>query len=108
MMEDKLNSFNIYNNQYNMFKDIIKFNDKDPIYSNEYSIPISNKYYIMLLNNEDDTNKILNYLYNDDRDVDSPFDDILNMIGFDEEQIYNMTFANTDLKYIEKQINNSC
>jgi hypothetical protein len=60
----------------------------------------------MLLNNNNDTNNILNYLYNDNRDLDSPFNKIINMIGFDEEQIYNIIFTNTDLKYIEKQINN--
>lgn len=99
--------FNIYANQFKMFIDVIKYNNDDYLYSEEYSIPISNKYYIMLLNNNvDETNNLINYLFNENRDIENPFDDLINTISFDKDQVYNMNLNNTHIKEIEQNINN--
>jgi hypothetical protein len=103
-------NFTIYNNKQKLFSDIILYNNENPIFYGDYNIPISNKYYIMLMDmNDKDTNNIIEYLYNEDRDLPNPFDDSLtidNNIGFDKDQVYQINLNTDNIKQIDMELTN--
>lgn len=102
------NQFNIYNIQKNMFRDIIQMNNSNLVYSNEYNIQVSNKYYIMMLNeNILETTEILNYLLNENRNINNPFNDVRNVAGFDLDQIYKINITEENMKEISNNITNT-
>jgi hypothetical protein len=103
-------NFTIYNNKQKLFSDLIVYNNKNPIFLGDYNIPISNKYYIMLMDmNDKDINKIIEYLYNEDRDLPNPFDESLtvdNNIGFDKDQVYQINLNTDNIKQIDMELIN--
>ena len=103
-------NFTIYNNKQKLFSDLIVFNNENPIFYGDYNIPISNKYYIMIMDmNDKDTNNIIEYLYNEDRDLPNPFDDNLsvdNNIGFDKDQVYQINLCTDNIKQIDTELTN--
>jgi len=82
-----MSQLNIYNDKLSLFTDIISYNEQDIIYSKEYNLPVSNKYFIFIL---DPNNKEIQNYYNklfNNYDNEILKDKI--KINFDEDQIYN-------------------
>lgn len=94
----------IYNNNNELFIDVIEYNNSNPYYMPEYNIPVSNKYYVLLLdNNNNDVKNIIDYITGEDRDI-KPLGDI-DLLTFDYEQMLFIDLQNNSLKNIDKHVN---
>ena len=105
-----MTNFTIYNNNQKLFSDLIEYNNENPIHLGEYNIPISNKYYIMIMDIKDKhINNIIEYLYNENRETSNPFGDgftIDNNIGFDKDQVYSINLHTENIKEISIELTN--
>ena len=107
-----MTKLNIYKDKLSLFTDIVSYNEKDMIYSEEYNLPVSNKYFIFILdpNNKDFLNyynKILNNDENNDNDDND--NEILKdkiKINFDEDQIYNYNILKNNFKDVDAKLEN--
>jgi hypothetical protein len=101
------NNFNIFDDKISLFSDLVLYNNENPTYYGDYNIPLSNKYYIILIDqNDQENNNIINYLFNDDREADNPFENINNNIGFDRDQVYQINLLKDNIKQIDNELNN--
>ncbi len=99
-----MSNLNIYNDKFSLFTDIISYNEQDIIYSKEYNLPISNKYFIFIL---DPNNKEIQNYYNklfNNYDNEILKDKI--KINFDEDQVYNYNILKNNFKDFDIQFKN--
>jgi hypothetical protein len=100
-----MSKLNIYNDKLSLFTDIISYNEEDMIFTEEYNLPVSNKYFIFILdpNNTD----ILNY-YNkliNNNDNDEILKDKIK-INFDEDQIYYYNILKNNFNDVDIEFEN--
>lgn len=100
-----MSKLNIYNDKLSLFTDIISYNEEDMFYTEEYNLPVSNKYFIFILdpNNTD----ILNY-YNkliNNNDNDEILKDKIK-INFDEDQIYYYNILKNNFNDVDIELEN--
>lgn len=92
-----------------LFNYIIKINSENPFISQFYNFPISNKYYITILDETDKrTNKIFKYIENTSREVKYPFeieDDVPYEFALEEEQFYKINLFQTNIKELDANFN---
>ncbi len=99
-----MSNLNIYNDKFSLFTDIISYNEQDIIYSKEYNLPVSNKYFIFIL---DPNNKEIQNYYNklfNNYDNEILKDKI--KINFDEDQVYNYNILKNNFKDFDIQFKN--
>ncbi len=102
--------FNVYNNPDKLFNYLNEINNKDLLYLNEYNIPISNKYFITLVNLQDEPfESFFSYIFDDTREVLCPFvieENNKNTTGlkWDSEQFYSIILGEKSLFQLEKDI----
>ena len=91
----------------NTFKKIIEINNKNIIYSEEFNIPISNKYYIFLFDNSDDLFiNLSKYIIDEEIDSKYDFSELNCSLTFDQEQILSINILNNDITKTEIELNN--
>lgn len=102
--------FRVFNNIDNFFNNIIVTNNEDPIYptkTNE-SIPISNKYFLTILNDKnDDIKNFFDYINDDTRTIEYPFKKNKNIdysFMIEQEQIYQIDLENSNLGEISSNL----
>ena len=109
-----MTKLNIYKDKLSLFTDIVSYNEKDMIYSEEYNLPVSNKYFIFILdpNNKDFLNYYNKILNNDDENNENNENDdneILKdkvKINFDEDQIYYYNILKNNFKDVDAKLEN--
>ena len=81
------------------FKNIVNINNSGIIYSGDLNIPISNKYFIFLFDNSNETFINLIKYITDEEEIDSSFDfsQIQCSISFEKEQILSINILNNDI-----------
>jgi len=96
---------NYYNNTEELFKNLIIYNESNIELLGEMQIPITNIYYLLLVNNNDILiNSIFDYL-TDNNDF-NPLNNFSKNLSFEKEQICKINIVKNTLKEIEKEINN--
>jgi len=103
------NSFNIYDNIANLFVELVRYNNTNPIHYSDYNIPMSNKYYIILFNPiNKEIDDMIEYLYNDERNLENPIPNVNidNSIGFDRDQVYEINLHTSNIKELNFNITN--
>jgi hypothetical protein len=100
-----MSKLNIYKDKLSLFTDIISYNEENMIFTEEYNLPVSNKYFIFILdpNNKD----ILNYynkLINNNDDEEILKDKI--KINFDEDQIYYYNILKNNFNDVDIELEN--
>jgi hypothetical protein len=90
----------IYTSTDLLYKDLIKYNEDDLIYTGEHNLPISNKYYIFIA---DTTNKDFMCYYNNlfSAVEESPLQDKIR-VNFDEDQVFMYDILNYNYKATDK------
>lgn len=111
-----MTKLNIYKDKLSLFTDIVSYNEKDMIYSEEYNLPISNKYFIFILdpNNKDFLNYYNKLLNNDDKNDENNENDNNDneifkdkvKINFDEDQIYYYNILKNNFKDVDAKLEN--
>ncbi len=102
--------FSIFDNSNKLFNYLYETNNKDLLYLNEYNIPISNKYFITLVNTQDEPfESFFSYILDETREVACPFaldENNKTNIGlkWDSEQFYSIILGEKSLKQIENDI----
>jgi len=94
----------IYTSTYLLYKDLIKYNEDDLIYTGEHNLPISNKYYIFIA---DTNNKDFMLYYNNlFSAIESTTEENLLQdkikVNFDEEQVFLYDILNYNYKATDK------
>lgn len=104
--------FRVFNKIDNLFNNIIITNNEDPIYptkTNE-SIPISNKYFLTILNNKNtDIKNFFDYINDNTRTLEYPFKKNKNInysFMVEWEQFYQIDLDNSNLNEISVNLNN--
>lgn len=102
----------IYNDYDDLVNNLIKINNNNPILasnSNYSLIPVSNKYYISILNLLDENVKNLNnYLNDNTRTLEYPFTKINNIdysLMLEKEQFYQIDITNESIHNISEELN---
>lgn len=104
--------FRVFNNIDNLFNNIIITNSEDPIYPNQTieSIPISNKYFLTILdNNKDEIKTFFDYINDNTRTIEYPFNKNKNIdysFMVEQEQFYQIDLENSNLKEISDNLDN--
>lgn len=104
--------FRVFNNIDNLFNNIIITNSEDPIYPNKTieSIPISNKYFLTILdNNKDEIKTFFDYINDNTRTIEYPFNKNKNIdysFMVEQEQFYQIDLENSNLKEISDNLDN--
>jgi hypothetical protein len=92
-----------------LFNHIIKFNSEEPIITDTYLIPISNKYYITLLDNtQKPIKKFFNYVKDESRVGTYPFvkeDNIDYEFALEKEQFYKIKLFKTNIRKLDDDLN---
>jgi hypothetical protein len=102
--------FRVFNKTENLFTNIIITNNEVPIYltKNIKSIPISNKYFLTLLDNKkDDIKSFFDYINDDTRSIEYPFKKNKNIdysFMVEIEQFYQIDLENSNLKEISNNL----
>lgn len=103
--------FRVFNKIDNLFNNIIITNNEDPIYptkTNE-SIPISNKYFLTILNNKNtDIKNFFDYINDNTRTLEYPFKKNKNInysFMVEWEQFYQIDLDNSNLNEISVNLN---
>jgi len=92
-----------YNNLQSLFTDLIKYNEANIELLGEMQVPITNIYYITMLELADSQIiKFLTYLI--DSDSSNPFDSFKSNISFDEEQLSNINLVKSSLQQLNVDI----
>jgi hypothetical protein len=102
--------FRVFNNIDNLFNNLVITNNEDPIFTSKTneSIPISNKYFLTILDNKnDDIKSFFDYINDDTRALQYPFKKNINidysfMVEF--EQFYEIDLENSNLKEISDNL----
>ena len=102
--------FRVFNNIDNLFNNLVITNNEDPIFTSKTneSIPISNKYFLTILDNKnDDIKSFFDYINDDTRALQYPFKKNKNidysfMVEF--EQFYEIDLENSNLKEISDNL----
>jgi len=89
----------IYTTINSLFKDLINYNEEDLIYTGEHNLPISNKYYIFI---SDNNNKDFMLYYNNlfFAEEVNPIQNI--KVNFDEEQVFLYDILKYNYKATDK------
>lgn len=104
--------FRVFNNIDNLFNNIVIINNEDPIYSTKTieSIPISNKYFLTILNyKNDDIKSFFDYINDYTRILEYPFKKNKNInysFMIENEQLYQIDLENSNLKEISNNLDN--
>ena len=92
-----------YLNVQQLFIDLIKYNEENIELLGEMQIPITNIYYFTIIDrNNSEINNIISYLM--DSTSPNPFDNFINNLTFDEEQICQINIVKSTLKEINSEI----
>lgn len=105
-----MSSFRIYNDFNELINELYRFNSSDLIYMDKYNLPVSNKYYLTIVNNFETTSKFkyfFDYAFDNTRTLEpnftvSPKTDI--KVDWDEEQFYMLTLGEKSLKDLDNEI----
>lgn len=102
--------FRVFNKIDNLFNNIIITNNENPIYqtkTNE-SVPISNKYFLTIFDNNDSEIKtFFNYIDDETRSIEYPFEKNKNIdysFMVEKEQFYQIDLDNSNLKEISHNL----
>ena len=98
--------FKIFNDHNLFFNEIINHNSKDTLMTNN-NIPISNKYFITITNNDEYFNLFYNYIFDDSRSIEYPFiknENIDYHLSFEKEQFYNIDIYNSNILELDNQL----
>ena len=111
-------TFNIINDTNTLFNNLYQINSKDLLFLNNYNLPMSNKYYITLVDIENKPfSDFLNYIFDETREQEPPF--ILDpntdtKLKWDKEQYYfieldkkNFFEIENDLVIVHSEISDS-
>jgi hypothetical protein len=104
--------FRVFNNIDNLFNNIVITNIEDPIYTNKTneSIPISNKYFLTILDNKkDEIKSFFDYINDNTRTLEYPFKKNKNIdysFMIEQEQFYQIDLDNSNLKEISDNLDN--
>jgi hypothetical protein len=102
--------FSIYNNPDKLFNYLSETNNKDLLYLNEYNIPISNKYFITLVNLQDEPfESFFSYIFDETREITCPFvleenNKSITGLKWDSEQFYSIVLGEKSLTQLENDI----
>jgi hypothetical protein len=102
--------FRVFNNIDNLFNNLVITNNEEPIYSSKTkeSIPISNKYFLTILDNKNDNIKsFFDYINDDTRSLEYPFKKNKNIdysFMIESEQFYQIDLENSNLKEISDNL----
>lgn len=92
-----------YSNLQNLFIDLTKYNEENIELLGEMQIPITNVYYFTMLDHTNsEINKYISYLT--DSTTSNPFDNFINYMSLDEEQICQINIVKSTLKQIDGEI----
>ena len=103
--------FRVFNNIDNLFNNLIITNNEDPIFTSKTneSIPISNKYFLTILDNKnDDIKSFFDYIVDDTRTLEYPLKKNKNIdysFMVELEQFYQIDLDNSNLKEISCNLN---
>lgn len=93
----------IYSNSQNLFIELIKYNESNIELLGEMQVPLTNVYYITMLDlTNTQINKFISYLT--DSNNPNPFDNFRSNIGLDEEQISNLNLIKSSLHQLNLDI----
>jgi hypothetical protein len=91
----------IYKDIELLYIDLIKYNEENIIFTGEHNIPISNKYYVFII---DPNNTTFNNYYNKLLDVEENEDILYNKIrvNLDEDQVFRYDILKNNYKEVDK------
>ncbi len=93
--------FHLVNSKDELFNLVMKINSKGTINMTEYNIPVSNKYFVSVMNNSDPVvNNFFEYIKDNSRSVDPPFKidkETDTFVSLDYEQFYIVDLENTNV-----------
>jgi hypothetical protein len=104
--------FRVFNNIDNLFNNLIITNNEEPIYptKTKEAIPISNKYFLTILDNSNDNIKsFFDYINDSTRTFKYPFKKNKNIdysFMVEYEQFYQIELENSNLKEISDNLDN--
>lgn len=93
----------IYHNSCELFTDLIKYNEQNIEYLGGLQIPMTNIYYITVLDPKD-TNSINFMSHVANSENPNPFDNIKLNINIDNEQIYNINLITNSINLIDNTL----
>lgn len=102
--------FQIYDDFNKLVNELYKFNSSDLIYINEYNLPVSNKYYLTIVNNSDPASKFkdfFEYAFDKTRTIEKNFivgPEIDIKVDWDYEQFYMLTLGEKNLLLLDNEI----
>lgn len=102
--------FRVFNKIDNLFNNIIITNNEDPIYQNKTNekIPISNKYFLTIFNDEkDDIKSFFDYINDNTRTLKYPFKKNKNIdysFMVEQEQFYQIDLEKSNLNEISNNL----
>lgn len=91
-----------------LFNHLYEINNKDLLYLNQYNIPISNKYYITLVPNQNEPwNSFFSYIFDETREIECPF--LLNTnintgLKWDQEQFYSIKLEESNITQLSNDL----
>ncbi len=105
-----MSKFNIYNDFNELINELYRFNSSDLIYMDKYNLPVSNKYYLSVVDNSDSNSKFKNffdYAFDKTRTLEKNF--IVNpdtdvKVDWEEEQFYMINLGEKSLKELDNEI----
>ena len=103
-----MSKLNIYNDKLSLFTDIISYNEEDMIFTEEYNLPVSNKYFIFILdpNNKDILNYYNKIINNSDNDDNYEILKDKIKINFDEDQIFYYNILKNNFNDVDIEFEN--
>lgn len=103
----------IYNTLQSIFAILQEENKKNIVYTEEYNIPVSNNYYSLIIDPNDEEYKLAltsiyrtNYIGSNEDDNISTSDGIIRTGLIEEEQIYDINIINKNIKEVDILIEN--
>lgn len=93
----------IYSDSSLLFENLVLYNEENIEYMGSYQIPITNIYYISLLDpNNDEINDFIKHLNNSDNK--NPYENVKININIDDEQFFKINLIKSSLQQINKDI----
>lgn len=103
------NNFITIINDYNqLFNLLYEINSKNLIYTNRYNIPISNKYWITLIDKDNGQfGDFFKYIFDDKREIEPNFTPLTNTdmnLKWDKEQFYFIELYKSNISILENEL----
>ena len=101
-------SFSIINDSTELFNLLFQTNNKNLLFLNEANVPISNKYYITILDTEQKPfNDFFNYIFDETREIEPPFvvdSNTDTKLKWDKEQYYFIELGKKNFFELENDL----